>query len=350
MGKTFGEVGLRGSQDDVSEKRAPVDRAFAAFETLRTLQVNLGNLCNLRCVHCHHNASPDGTRIMGRNVMDRIILFLKNHPGPALDITGGCPEMNPDFRYFVEATSGLVERRIVRSNLAIAVEAGMEWLPEFYRDQNLVVMASLPCYGRENVDSQRGSGVFFRSIEALRRLNQHGYGKSLELHLVYNPGGNSLAPEREVLEQHYRRELLEKFGICFSRLHCMNNAPLGRYRKLLEETGAYQGYLDRLAETFNPEAVPEIMCRTLLSVGWDGSLYNCDFNVAAGLPLHRDDGSVMGIAHIDEALQPGSPIIMADHCFSCTAGNGSGCGGSIAKPEGAKISASTSGGFRAWRR
>jgi len=326
------------------EKLESVEENIAFFDTLRTLQVNLGNLCNLRCVHCHHNASPDGTRIMGREVMDRIILFLKSHPGLVLDITGGCPEMNPDFRYFVEATSGLADRRIVRSNLAIAVEPGMEWLPEFYRDQQLVVMASLPCYERENVDFQRGAGVFTRSIEALRRLNQLGYGYGLELHLVYNPASRSVASGRESLEQHYRRELLSRFGIRFSRLHCMNNAPLGRFRELLEGKGTYQSYLDYLAERFNPGAVPEIMCRTLLSVGWDGSLYNCDFNLAASLPLYREDGTVLSIDRIQDALRPGTPIIMGDHCFSCTAGSGSGCGGSAMQSKEENISPPTSRG------
>lgn len=305
------------------------DDRFTRFHTLETLQVNLGDLCNLRCAHCHHHASPQGTRIMGRYVMDKIAGFLARHPGLTLDITGGCPEMNPDFRYFVEATTGHAARRIIRSNLAIALEPGMEWLPDFYREQALVVMASLPCYERENVEKQRGSGVFNRSIEVLRRLNRQGYGSNLELHLVHNPDNGSISGSRDMLELHYRKELLQRFGVTFSRLHCMNNTPIGRFRDSLELKGTYQRYIEHLADKFNPQATERIMCRTLVSVGWDGVLYNCDFNLAAALPLKRTDGSLVTIDHIDEAIVPGSGIRMAEHCFSCTAGEGSGCGGSL---------------------
>jgi radical SAM/Cys-rich protein len=308
---------------------AAVDSRFTTFTSLETLQVNLGDLCNLSCAHCHHNASPHGDRIMGRNVMDRIVSFLTRHPGLTLDITGGCPEMNPDFRYFVEATSGLAARRIVRSNLAIALEPGMEWLPDFYREQELVVMASLPCYEADNVERQRGDGVFNRSIEVLRRLNKQGYGRDRELHLVHNPGNGSVAGSRAALEQHYRKELLQQFGVSFNALHCMNNAPIGRFRDHLERKGTYQRYIEHLAEKFNPEASEQIMCRTLISVGWDGGLYNCDFNLAAALPLQRVDGSPATIDSIDEVAFSGSAIRMAEHCFSCTAGQGSGCGGTL---------------------
>lgn len=308
-------------------KVAAVDGSFTTFTALKTLQVNLGDLCNLSCAHCHHSASPLGIRIMGRDVMDRIVAFLTRHPGLTLDITGGCPEMNPDFRYFVEATAGLAARRIVRSNLAIALEPGMEWLPDFYREQELVVMASLPCYEADNVEKQRGDGVFNRSIDVLRRLNKQGYGRTLELHLVHNPGNGSVSGSRDVLEKHYRTELLQQFGISFNSLHCMNNTPIGRFRDHLERKGTYQHYVDHLAEKFNPEASEQIMCRTLVSVGWDGGLYNCDFNLAAALPLQRMDGSPVTIESIDEVTASGSAIRMAEHCFSCTAGQGSGCGG-----------------------
>lgn len=310
-------------------KVAAVDGSFTTFSRLETLQVNLGDLCNLSCAHCHHHASPHGIRIMGRPVMDRIVQFLSRHPGLTLDITGGCPEMNPDFRHFIEATAGLSARRIVRSNLAIALEPGMEWLPDFYREQGLVVMASLPCYESENVEKQRGDGVFNRSIEALRRLNKQGYGRNLELHLVHNPGNGSISGSRDMLEQHYRKELLQNFGISFNTLHCMNNTPIGRFRDQLERKGTYQRYIEHLAEKFNPQATGQIMCRTLVSVGWDGGVYNCDFNLAAGLPLMRGDGSRVTIDHIDEVIVTGSAILMAEHCFSCTAGQGSGCGGTV---------------------
>jgi radical SAM/Cys-rich protein len=263
--------------------------------------------------------------------MDRVVAFLSRHPGLILDITGGCPEMNPDFRYFIEATSGLAARRIIRSNLAIALEPGMEWLPDFYREHELVVMASLPCYEVENVEKQRGGGVFSRSIEVLQQLNRQGYGNTLELHLVHNPGNGSVSGSRDMLERHYRKELLEHFGVSFSRLHCMNNTPVGRFRDQLERKGTYHKYIEHLAEKFNPLATKQIMCRSLISVGWDGVLYNCDFNLAAGLPLNRNDGSSAGIDQIDEVICPGSAIRMAEHCFSCTAGQGSGCGGAVAE-------------------
>ncbi len=312
------------------KKVEAVDPRFSRFHKLETLQVNLGDLCNLSCTHCHHHASPHGARIMGRVVMEKIAAFLARHSGLTLDITGGCPEMNPDFRYFVEATAGRAARRIVRSNLAIALEPGMEWLTGFYREQSLAVMASLPCYERENVDKQRGDGVFMQSIEVLRRLNQHGYGSKLELHLVHNPGSGSVSGSRDVLEQYYRTELFQRFGVTFSRLHCMNNTPIGRFRDNLELNGTYKRYIEHLADKFNPQASERIMCRTLVSVGWDGVLYNCDFNLAAALPLKRTDGSFVTIDHIDEAIVSGSGILMAEHCFSCTAGEGSGCGGLFA--------------------
>jgi len=309
------------------KKVAAINDRYTSFHRLETLQVNLGDLCNLSCVHCHHHASPKGTRIMGRNVMGRVASFLVRHPGMTLDITGGCLEMNPDFRFFIEATAGLAERRIIRSNLAIALEPGMEWLPDFYREQELVVMASLPCYEADNVEKQRGNGVFNRSIEALRRLNKQGYGRTLELHLVHNPGNGSVSGSHDMLEKHYRTELLQQFGISFNTLHCMNNTPIGRFRDHLECNGTYQRYIEHLVEKFNPQAIERIMCRTLVSVGWDGGLYNCDFNLAAALPLQRVDGSPVTIDHIDEVTLSGSAIRMAEHCFSCTAGQGSGCGG-----------------------
>ena len=312
------------------KKVEAVDDRFTTFHRLETLQVNLGDLCNLSCAHCHHHASPQGARIMSRAVMEKITAFLTRHPGLTLDITGGCPEMNPDFRYFVEVTAGRAARRIIRSNLAIALELGMEWLPDFYREQALVVMASLPCYEAENVEKQRGGGVFMQSIEVLRRLNRQGYGSELELHLVHNPGNGFVSGSRDMLEQHYRTELLQRFGVSFSRLHCMNNTPIGRFRDNLERRGTYQRYIEHLAEKFNPLATEQIMCRTLVSVGWDGVLYNCDFNLAADLPLQRADGSLVTIDHANEAIVPGSGIRMAEHCFSCTAGEGSGCGGSLA--------------------
>jgi len=314
------------------KKVEAVNSRFTSFDHLETLQVNLGDLCNLSCTHCHHYASPRGVQIMRRVVMEKIAAFLARRPGLTLDITGGCPEMNPDFRYFIETTAPLAAIRIIRSNLTIVLEPGMEWLPDFYREQKLVVMASLPCYEAENVEKQRGTGVFSQSIEVLRRLNQQGYGSDLELHLVHNPDNGSVSGSRDMLEKHYRLELHRRFGVKFSRLHCMNNTPIGRFRDNLERQGAYQRYIEHLIEKFNPQATARIMCRTLVNVGWNGVIYNCDFNLACALPLKRTNDSSATIDQIDEAIVPGRPIRMAEHCFSCTAGEGSGCGGSWATP------------------
>ncbi|WP_298271339.1 arsenosugar biosynthesis radical SAM (seleno)protein ArsS [Geobacter sp.] len=308
-----------------------VDPRYATFENLRTLQVNLGNICNLSCTHCHVNASPAGERVMGREVMEKIIAFLARRPGLTLDITGGCPEMHPLFRHLVERTAGLAARRILRSNLAVMTEAGREWLPSFCRDQGLVIVASLPCYLEENVDAQRGRGVFARSIEVLRRLNGLGYGDTLELDLVYNPGGDFLPGSQNELEQAYRTELATRYGVRFNSLFTITNAPIGRFRDYLESRGAYERYLTLLATRFNPEAARAIMCRTLVSVDWKGFLYNCDFNQATGLPITGESGEILKIDDLEEAARTGANLFLSQHCYCCTAGEGSSCTGALAR-------------------
>lgn len=303
---------------------------YVTFEGLQTLQVNLGDLCNLSCTHCHVKASPAGSRVMGTAVMEKIVAFLARRPGITLDITGGCPEMNPHFRPLVEGSRGHSPRRMVRSNLAILTEPGMEWLPAFFRDQELVVIASLPCYLEENVDRQRGQGVFGRSIDALRRLNGLGYGDTLEMNLVYNPGGPFVPGSQRELEDAYRAQLRERYGIRFNHLYTIANAPIGRFREQLEAAGAYERYLATLATRFNPDAAPAIMCRTLISVDWQGVLYNCDFNQAMGLPITGNDGSRLTIDELDEATTPGTELFLAQHCYCCTAGEGSSCTGALA--------------------
>jgi radical SAM/Cys-rich protein len=304
-----------------------VDPSCARFDELRTLQLNLGNLCNLACVHCHVAASPGGSRLMGREVMDVVIEFLATRRDVTLDITGGCPEMNPLFPYLIEQTDPLCLRRIVRTNLAIAGEPGMEHLPEFYRDHGLTLVASLPCFNRETVDRQRGSGVFQRSISTLRRLNGLGYGESLELNLVYNPEGNVLPGPQRFLESLYRKELMERYGIRFTSLFTITNVPIGRFRDLLETRGELSTYRDTLVERFNGTAAPAIMCRSLISVDWQGRLYNCDFNQAAGLPIRTAEGEPLTVRCLGEATRHGTPLILGEHCFSCTAGEGSSCHG-----------------------
>ena len=312
------------------ERLKEINPVYVRFDTLQTLQVNLGNLCNLSCRHCHVVASPQGKKVMNRVVMAKIIGFLSRQPGITLDITGGCPEMNPHFRFLIEATEGLSPRRIVRSNLAILTEPGMEWLPGFYRDHRLVIVASLPCYMKENVDRQRGEGVYARSIAALKTLNGIGYGDTLELNLVYNPGGDFVPGSQKELEAAYKKELMERHGIRFNNLYTLANAPIGRFREYLEAKGAFDRYLNLLATSFNPQIAGNIMCRTQVSVDWMGFLYNCDFNLAIGLPITGRERGILKIDDLEEAAGTGNELFLVQHCYCCTAGEGSSCTGVLA--------------------
>jgi radical SAM/Cys-rich protein len=311
------------------ERLQEINPVYIKFDTLQTLQVNLGNLCNLSCAHCHLGASPNGKKVMEKTVMKKIVGFLSRKSGLVLDITGGCPEMNPDFRFLIEATDGLAQRRIVRSNLTIMTEPGMEWLPEFYRQHRLVITASFPCYLEENVDRQRGKGVYSKSITALKQLNMLGYGGKLELNLVYNPGGNYIPGSQKTLEHAYKAELLEHHGIVFNHLYTITNAPIGRFREYLETQGAYERYLNLLATSFNPDAAGNIMCRTLVSVDWTGFLYNCDFNQAIGLPITNEEKGILKIDDLEAAAINGCELFLAQHCYCCTAGEGSSCTGAL---------------------
>jgi radical SAM/Cys-rich protein len=307
-----------------------INPAFTTFDSLKTLQINLGDLCNLQCSHCHVAASPAGKRNMGISVAEKIVAALDGRSGLTLDITGGCPEMNPNFRFLIEQTDRMELRRIVRSNLAVIEEPGMEWLPEFYRDHGLALFCSLPCYTADNVDNQRGDGVFASSIQALRRLNAVGYGSTHELNLVYNPGGDFLPGPQRVLEDAYRGQLRENFAIRFTNLYTITNAPVGRFRDYLEKNGALEKYLNLLASHFNPDAAGGIMCRSLISVDWRGVLYNCDFNQAMDLPLRNRKGDILTIDNLDDAARAGTELILDRHCYCCTAGEGSSCTGSLA--------------------
>lgn len=304
-----------------------VNPKYETFENLQTLQVNLGNLCNLLCSHCHVDASSRGTEVMSRPVMDQIALFLHHHHGLTLDITGGAPEMNPEFRYLVERTEGLAARRQLRSNLALMADEEWAWLPEYCRNHGLTIIGSLPCYLEKNVDRQRGKGVYEKSIRALKRLNSVGYGSELELNLVYNPGGAFVPGNQQDLEVAYKTELAANHGIVFNHLFTITNAPVGRFREHLEATDTYADYLHLLAGSFNPEAAGNIMCRTLISVDWQGKIYNCDFNQALGMPVKADDGSELSISELDNARMNGLRINLAQHCYCCTAGDGSSCSG-----------------------
>lgn len=306
-----------------------VNPHYETFESLQTLQVNLGNLCNLHCTHCHVDASSRGTEIMGADIMDQIAGFLIRHPHLTLDITGGCPEMNPNFRYLIERTEGVASLRMLRSNLVIMAERGMEWLPEFCRSHKLTIIGSMPCYLEENVDQQRGNGVYQKSIQVLKRLNSLGYGTELELNLVYNPGGDFVPGSQQGLEAVYKSELLTRHGITFNHLFTITNVPVGRFRERLEASGTYSDYLRMLAGRFNPGAAGNIMCRSLVSVDWQGNVYNCDFNQALGMPVTALDGSGITISQLDDAALNGKKIRLSQHCYSCTAGEGSSCTGSL---------------------
>ncbi len=311
------------------ERLQAVNPEYETFERLQTLQVNLGNLCNLHCRHCHVDASAHGTEVMGIEVMAQITGFLTRHPDLILDITGGCPEMNPNFRHFIAQTEWVAPRRLLRSNLAIMAEEGWEWLPEFCRDHKLTIIGSLPCYLEENVDRQRGNGVYRKSIQVLKTLNALGYGTELELNLVYNPGGDFVPGSQRGLEAAYKTELSAQHGITFNHLFTITNAPIGRFREHLEAAGSYADYLRLLAGRFNPEAAGNIMCRSLISVDWQGKIYNCDFNQALKMPVTAEDGAEINIAELDRLGMNGKKIHLSQHCYCCTAGEGSSCTGAL---------------------
>ena len=312
-----------------AEKVQEVNPELLTFEKLETLQVNLGNMCNLSCPHCHVNAGSRTTRVMPRVVMQKIINFPENHEGVTIDITGGAPELHPDFRYFVEQAIKLTPRLIVRTNLTVFSEEGMEWIPGWYCDQKIVLIASMPCYTQENVDKMRGNGVFKKSIKALQNLCSLGYGDSLELNLVYNPNGDYLPGSQKQLEADYKKQLFDNYGIIFNNLYTMTNAPLGRFEKYLKANNRLEDYTQLLAQNFNSDAVSNIMCRTLISIDWQGILYNCDFNQAAGLPIRNLAGRILELDDIEEVIQGGAEIAVDAHCYSCTAGEGSSCTGAL---------------------
>ncbi len=304
-----------------------INPKFLDFYRLETLQVNLGDMCNQHCMHCHIDAGPKAGKIMSKEVMEEIIRFLRDHKGHILDITGGCPELNPNFRFFIDEVHRLTSRLMIRTNLTILVEKETDWIPQWYRERQIVVMASLPCYTKENVDKQRGDGVFEKSIKALKRLNELGYGDSYELNLVYNPGGDFLPGSQKKLELEYKKELFDNYGIIFNNLLTITNAPLGRFKNYLKACGQFEQYTNLLVDNFNPESAESIMCRRLISVDWQGILYNCDFNQAAGLPIRDKTGKILGINDIKEAIQRKFEIVTAKHCYCCTAGAGSSCTG-----------------------
>ncbi len=306
-------------------------------ETPRTLQVNVGKLCNQACHHCHVEAGPRRPERMARETAERVVALLCASPRvESLDLTGGAPELNASFPYLVEHARRLGRRVIDRCNLTVLLEPSMAWLPTFLASHQAEVVCSLPCYTPDHVDRQRGRGVFERSIEALRLLNGLGYGRPgspLVLDLVYNPLGPTLPPPQARLEADYRRELGGRFGIEFHRLLTITNMPIKRFAAQLARSGRHEAYLGLLVNHFNAAAVAGLMCRSLVSVGWDGSLYDCDFNQMLEIPLaggRLGPRTVFDLASLDELA--GAPIATASHCFGCTAGTGSSCSGATVVP------------------
>lgn len=301
------------------------------------LQVNVGKLCNMTCAHCHVDAGPDRREIMTRETVELCLAALRAAQIRTLDLTGGAPEMNPDFKYFVTQAKAAGCHVIDRCNLTILLAAGFTDMPRFLANHNVEIVASLPCYLEENTDSQRGVGSFRKSIEALKVLNELGYGSGDPLRiltLVYNPVGPSLPPDQAALEQAYRKQLADRYDVRFDRLFTITNMPISRFLEHLIENGDYDTYMSTLISAFNPAAAAGVMCRQMLSVGWDGTLYDCDFNQMLELPI---SGALpQHIADFDWQSLGQRRIVTGQHCFGCTAGAGSGCLGAIDKSPGCK--------------
>ncbi len=296
-----------------------------------TLQVNVGKLCNQTCRHCHVDAGPTRTEIMTRETAELVVEVLRRHEIPTVDITGGAPELNPNFEYLVREARARDRHVIDRCNLTVFFVDGKECLPEFLRDHQVEVTASLPCYTEENVEKQRGKGVFTKSIQALRRLNELGYGRpdsNLKLNLVYNPVGPYLPGPQESLERDYHQHLQDEHGVIFNRLYTLTNMPISRFLADLNRSGKLETYMALLEEKFNPTTIEGLMCRSLVSVGWDGTLYDCDFNQM--LDLRVNDGLPHHIREFDAYLLARREIRTGRHCYGCTAGGGSSCMGALA--------------------
>ena len=300
-------------------------------KSVTTLQVNLGKVCNQTCQHCHVDAGPQRTESMAKETIDQVIEVLDRTPQiSTVDITGGAPEMNPHFEYLVEQSRIRNRNVIDRCNLTVFYVKGKSHLPEFLAQHHVEIVASLPCYQETNVDQQRGKGVFDRSISALRTLNALGYGKEgtdLRLDLVYNPLGPSLPPPQQALEEDYKEELMGRYGIEFNRLLTITNMPISRFLEDLQDSGQMDSYYSLLVNSFNMATVEDLMCRTLISVNWDGRLSDCDFNQMLDIPL--DHTAPQWIGDFNLATLANRPIVTGSHCFGCTAGAGSSCGGTL---------------------
>ena len=313
-------------QETLEKHRLPLRRAAP-----EVLQLNVGKLCNLTCTHCHVNAGPKRKEIISRTTLDRVLDWFAETSIPTLDLTGGAPEMIPDFRHAITRLREMTPRRriIDRCNLTILLDPAQDGLAEFLAEHEVEIIASMPCYSPENVNAQRGEGVFEASITALRLLNQLGYGRrpELPLHLVYNPVGATLPGPQAGLEADYKRELFTHFGIVFDSLYTITNLPVSRFASWLRHEGKYEEYLNLLIAAFNPATVGGLMCRTTINVSWEGETHDCDFNQMLKLPLAGNGRTFLW--DLDVHALAGRPIATASHCFGCTAGAGSSCGGAL---------------------
>ncbi|PIR38823.1 MAG: radical SAM protein [Alphaproteobacteria bacterium CG11_big_fil_rev_8_21_14_0_20_39_49] len=299
-------------------------------ESIKILQVNIGKRCNQACHHCHVESGPNRTENMELATVERLLELLKKEPQiHTVDFTGGAPELNPHFRYFVTEIRKMGKEVIDRCNLTVFFEEGQSDTPEFLAENKIQVVASLPCYKEDNVDKQRGKGVFGKSVSALEKLNSLGYGKEgsgLILNLVYNPVGEHLPPAQANLEADYHAHLKDEFGIVFNHLFTITNMPIKRYAHMLERDGKMKYYMQLLIDNFNPQAAKGVMCTELISIGWDGQIYDCDFNQMLEIPLNWQPRNLWDIERFSNIE---SGIAVASHCFGCTAGSGSSCGGAL---------------------
>jgi radical SAM/Cys-rich protein len=315
-----GSLGILSFGDRIADAQS----ASLTSDGIDILQVNLGYRCNMACRHCHVEAGPDREEMMDETTVGSVLDVLGENRIGTLDITGGAPEMNPHFIRLVEKAKQAGAHVVVRTNLTILLEDDRKHLPEFLGDQSVEIIASLPHYTEDEVDRMRGRGTFEKSVRVLRILNRLGYGTGREdraLNLVYNPAGAFLAPSQQALEEDYRRGLGRQSGITFDGLYTFNNTPVGRFRDFLLRSGSMKEYVGSLVSSFNPEAIPGLMCRHLISVGWDGRLYDCDFNQMLGLPLNADCPG--NIREFDLSRIARRTITVGDHCYACTAGRGS---------------------------
>ena len=314
------------------EHLIPTDFPAISRRRLTTLQANLGYLCNQSCLHCHVNAGPTRKELMDETTIDLMLEFMQSHKIQTLDVTGGAPEMNPHFRRLLSAARELGVHCMDRCNLTIIEQPGYDWVVPFLAQHQVEVVASLPCYMEDNVDAQRGSGVFQQSIAALKKLNQAGYGQQdsgLTINLVFNPQGPSLPPGQEALQADYKAHLRDEFGIEFNQLFTLANMPIKRFGSTLLSHGQFDDYMELLKNSFRADNLDAVMCKDLISVDYQGYVYDCDFNQMLGMPLGKNGVSRTHLRDLLATDFADKPIAIGNHCYGCTAGQGSSCGGAL---------------------